>query len=112
MTDKDVLAAGYKEYQPTKFDHSHIEKCFQKRFDDENGKKYFIDIKKWGEMTHPYTGETWPPSYEFHVQLCNHDDEPVNMEFFSGWSIDKVEQYVEALFQTGLFKHYERWDEE
>ena len=112
MTDHEIINAGYKEYEPTKFDPSSVEKCFQKRFDDNRGKKYFIDIKKWEEFAHPYTGEKFDASYEFHVQFCSLEGHPVNMNFFYGWSIEEAEKYIEHLFGTGLFKHYELFDEE
>ena len=53
MTDQDILARGYKEFKPTPFHNSGIVKCFQKRFDDDNGKKYFIDIHKWDFSMYP-----------------------------------------------------------
>ena len=110
MTDKDIIERGYAEYKPTIFDH-HVEKCFQKRFDDEIGKKYFIDIKKYEPIVHPDTGEAYQHSYEYETQLHNVDDEPVNLTFFAGWTMEKVEDYVKQLFDTGLFQYYERWDE-
>lgn len=35
---------GFHEYKPTQFDRYAIT-CFQKRYDDEIGKKYFVDAK-------------------------------------------------------------------
>ena len=110
MTIQDILERGYHEYKPTMFDQ-YVEKCFQKRFDDETGKKYFIEIKLYEPIVHPITGETYPHTYEYETQLHNLDDEPVNLQFFAGWTIDKVELYVEKLFDTGWFQYYERWDE-
>lgn len=109
MTDQDILERGYHEYEPTMFDH-HVEKCFQKRFDDEIGKKYFIDIKKYEPIIHS-NGDVYPHCYEYETQLHNVDDEPVNLQFFAGWTMEKVESYVQQLFDTGLFQYYERWDE-
>jgi len=34
------------------------------------------------------------------------------MEFFSDWTIEQVEKFVEKLFQNGELDYYERWDEE
>ena len=47
MTDEYIIEKGYKEFEPSPLKNNSISKCFQKRFDDENGKKYFITINKW-----------------------------------------------------------------
>ena len=52
MSDKELcddyfLNRGYKKYDKTQFQRSNIYLYnFQKRFDDKNGKKYFIDVHK------------------------------------------------------------------
>ena len=48
MDDEYLLERGYKEYLPNPvLDNESIVKKFQKRFDDDFGKKYFIDVTKW-----------------------------------------------------------------
>ena len=46
MTDEYLLERGYKQYKPTQFDNESVVARFQKRFDDDFGKKYFIDVLK------------------------------------------------------------------
>ena len=114
LTRERILEKGYKEFRPTEFHHD-IDKCYQKRFDDEIGKKYFIDIHEYAPFT-DRDGRTWPRSYEFVVYLYKKSEDedkdyPVKMLFFVDWTLDMVEEHVEALFATGMYRHYERWDE-
>lgn len=111
MCDKDFIDKGYKEYEPSRIDNECVVKCFQKRFDDDGGKKYFINAKKWDWQKYNLSV---PVSYdfEFEVQLYSKDiHEPLNLTFFSGWSIDKVENYVESIWSNGMFDYYEKWGE-
>ena len=74
---------GYREYRPTQFDKD-VEKCWQKRFDDDTGKKYFIDAKMYPSWTHPHTGEITPPGFEYEVYFtCGEDERPVRMLFYA-----------------------------
>ena len=47
ITDEYIKEHGFKEYNPTRFDNDSVILRFQKRYDDNFGKKYFIDILKW-----------------------------------------------------------------
>lgn len=111
MTDLDVLKAGYKEYPKTCFDHPSVLRCFQKRFDDDVGKRYFIDIKKWEGCIHPHTGKSVDAEYEYDTQMYkkgSHD--AVDILFHSSWKLEDVEDYLKKLFNTGLFDYYEKWE--
>ena len=46
MTEQLILECGYQEYKPSPLEHEGITKCWQKRFDDDVGKKYFINIHR------------------------------------------------------------------
>ena len=108
MKDNEILEKGYHQYAPGPFDSKWVMDCFQKRFRDEKGTKYFIDIRKWEGMTHPHTGEYFEPSYDYWIQLYRKEKhDAVDLEFHSEWTLDAVEEYVETLFQTGLFDYYE-----
>lgn len=111
MSDQDLINKGFHEYSPSAFDHESVETCFQKRYDDENGKKYFITVKKWKEFYHPHTHEVYPPNYEYDTQLYKKDGhDAVDVLFHSSWNIEDVEDYLEKLWGTGLFDYYEMWD--
>ena len=110
MTDQDILDRGYKEYKPTPFHNSGIVKCFQKRFDDGTGKKYFIDIHKWDFSR--YTDIPDPYPYEYHMQMyAGEDRDAIDITFHSSWKIENVEAYVEKMFQVMEMEYYEKWDE-
>lgn len=116
LTDEYFTNRGYVKYGRTQFDSDIIMYNFQKRFDDDNGKKYFIDVHK---ITHDWMREwekkqPWytPYSYEFSCQLYKKDTHAaVNVKFFSDWTIEQVEEFVERLFQNGELDYYERWNE-
>ena len=108
MCDDDLLEKDYAKFKPSKFDSDGVEVIFQKRFDDDIGKKYFITVKKWKAWTHPYTNETFPSTYEFFVQMYKKDShDPIDILFHSSWNLIDVEKYMDELWSTGLFDYYE-----
>ena len=112
MTDQELLDRGFKQFNPTPFDSDGIETCFQKRYDDDVGKRYFITVHKWKPMTHPHTHEVFPASYEYNVQLsgkANHD--AVDVLFHSTWELDAVEDCLRKMFETGMFDYYEKFND-
>lgn len=116
LTDEYFLKRGYKKYNTTRFQPDIVICNFQKRFDDNAGKKYFIDIHKHSNewLREQDKQQDWytPYSYEYSCQLYRKDSHAaVNMEFFSDWTIEQVEEFVEKLFQNGELDYYERWEE-
>lgn len=115
-TDKYFLDRGYKKYDRSQFESNMVLYNFQKRFDDDKGKKYFIDIHKvsneWLSPSEKVKEWYVPYSYTYSCQLYRKDTHAaVNMEFFSDWSIEQVEEFVENLFQNGELDYYEEWNE-
>lgn len=109
MTEQDILNAGYKEYPKTPFDHEGIEKNYQKCFRDDIGRKYFIDIHKWRDVRHPYTGELIEGGYEFTTQLSDKNtDKPIDLNLFSGWTIEEAEATIERIWKI-QFKYYDKY---
>ena len=110
MTDQEILERGYHEYRPTPFHSDGIEKCFQKRFRDKNGNtRYFIDVNKWKGWKHPHTGEIISDGYEYSLQMYQKETHnPVDLLFHNDWDLEDVENFVEAMFQTGWFDYYEK----
>lgn len=114
-TDEYFFNLGYKKYDKSQFDSDITIYNFQKRFDDEKGKKYFIDVHKvsneWFSVSEKNKERYVPYSYTYSCQLYKKGTHaPVNMEFFSDWTIDQVEEFVEKLFQNGELDYYEEWD--
>lgn len=113
MTDEYILEKGYKQYSPTPvLDNEHIIAKFQKRFDDDFGKKYFIDIAKW---SHDYVPEHhrdkwWTPySYAYHVYITMFEEEkPIFFEFGTSWTLEEVENFTEDFFDKMKPNYYEK----
>ena len=107
MNDKVLLDAGYKKYSAPSIWEDFVEVIFQKRFDDEIGKKYFIDVKK---CTSSYYDE---PHYEVETQLYQKDTHnAMNIVWLHGWkSIEEIENWMDKFWNNEEYDYYERWDE-
>ena len=116
MTDQYLLDRGYKQYQPSPLDNDSIVVKFQKRFDDEFGKKYFIDVAKWSHDYVPvYQRDEWwkPFSYAYHLYVSMFEEEkPIWFEFGTSWTVEEVEEFAENFFNKMKPNYYESWDEE
>lgn len=114
MNDEYILSMGYHQYNPTPYDNNHIIARFQKRFDDDIGKKYFIDVIKWSNEFIPIYGRSkdWEPfTYEYHAQVTMLEDEKaLNFEFFSSWTLNDVEKFMEDFFEKMKPNYYEKWE--
>lgn len=114
--DQYLIARGYKKYPPTPLDSELVVTRFQQRFDDEHGKKYFINVVKSSMDFIPeqHRGPCWEPyKYSYEVQVNFGDDEKtLNMEFFSDWPVEHVENFMEEFFDKMKPNHYELWSGE
>lgn len=119
ITDEELINKGYNRYDPTQFDNRWVCDRFQKRFDDDNGKKYFIDFVKYDntdviehEKKRGVSNPDYIPlySYEIETQL-NKDDKAFNIELLSHWndSLDEVEQFIDEIWTKLKLDYYERW---
>ena len=116
LNDEYILSKGYKEFSPTRFHNSSVVKCFQKRFTDDIGKRYFININKWywGDIVPEYRKDEWYQdyTYEYEVQLYRKDThDAVDISFHSSWTLEQDEEHMEKLFETGMYDYYEMWSE-
>ena len=116
MNDEYLLEHGYKQFSPTIIDSSLVVSKFQKRFDDDFGKKYFITVSKWShEYVPTHRRDKWWKqfTYTYDVQLSMFEEEKtINLEFFSDWTLEEVENYMEELFEKMKPNYYESWDEQ
>ena len=116
MNDKYLLERGYKPYKPMPhLDNESIVAKFQKRFDDDFGKKYFIDVAKWSHDYIPVNrrDEWWKPfSYAYYLYVTMFEEEkPIYFEFGTSWTIEEVEDFAEDFFDKMKPNYYEDWDE-
>ena len=88
----------------------------EKRFDDDFGKKYFIDVLKWSHDYVPVDrrDKWWKPfTYHYETQITMFEDaKALNLEFFSDWTLEEVEKYMEDLFDKMNLNYYETWNGE
>lgn len=103
-----LLSNGFHEYKPTPFDNESIRTCFQKRYDDEIGKKYFLDCKVWDWTWNNQIPEKYHP--EFCGQMYQKGTHDAIDYTFISWDLDQAEKFLEDWFQSGLLEHYEIWD--
>lgn len=104
--DQILIDKGYCPFKPSPLDSDRIMEKFQRCIRDDIGRKYSITIDKWQPFTHPYTGETYPPGYEYNSYFT-FNGYPVLMKFYAGWDIDEAEEKIEELWQKGGFDYYE-----
>lgn len=116
ITDEYIKEHGFKEYNPTRFDNDSVILKFQKRYDDDFGKKYFINILKWDNSYVPADrrDKWWRPySYTYETQITMFKDcKALNFEFFSDWTLEQVENFMEDLFEKMKVNYYESWNDE
>lgn len=117
MSDEYLLERGYKQYKPIPhLDNDSIVAKFQKRFDDDFGKKYFIDVAKWSHDYVPeYRRDKWwkPFNYACHLYVTMFEEEkPIYLEFGTSWTVEEVEEFAEDFFNKMKPNYYESWDEE
>lgn len=114
MTDEYLLERGYKQYESTQFDNKSVVASFQKRFDDDFGKKYFIDVIKWSHDYVPANkrDKWWKPfTYHYEIQVTMFESEKsLNLEFFSDWALEEVEKFMEDMFEKMKLNYYESWN--
>lgn len=116
LTDQYFLDRGYVSYEKTPIQPATVLCNFQKVFQDDKGKKYYIDVHKVSNewMSDTDKKQEWytPYSYEYSCQLYEKETyAAMNLEFFSEWNLDHVEAFIERMFQNGELEYYEKFDE-
>lgn len=117
MTDDFLLERGYKKYGRSIYDNDYVVTRFQKRFDDDFGKKYFINIIKISNNfvpEHLRRKEGWEPyTYSYEVQVTQSASEnALNLEFYPDWKLEDVEEFMESMFEKMKLNYYESWEAE
>lgn len=115
MDDKYLLEHGYKQYKTTPLDNDYIIAKFQKRFDDDFGKKYFIDVSKWSHYYIPADrrDKWWKPysyEYDLYVTMFGEKEKPIYLKFGTSWTLEEVENFADDFFNKMKLNYYESWD--
>ena len=115
MTDDDWITAGYKWHDVSNHDlHKHASYLLQKRFDDEEGKKYFITVYCYDRSKYPpphNKGIGYMPTAHFTLG----DNMPffnVEMNGIESWDggVNGVEAWFDALWKGFGKPYYEKWE--
>lgn len=110
--EKKLIEYGYKKWIPNSridlFDYS-----YQKRFDDDLGKKYFIDFQFY-DYTKYYKDHGI--SVKASVTFNNDNEEPGKLDKpvwldFDFNSIEQAETFVEVMWKASNSQYYELWSE-
>ena len=102
----------YKKYPAGRTDPESVIALFQKRFDDDQGIKYFVDIHEYSFENFPEVPPQVQDNYRFEGELSftlKSNGKPVDIKCFIGWTLDEIEQYAEDLWKSGMYEFYEEW---
>ena len=108
--EKKLTERGYKKWIPNSridvFDYS-----YQKCFDDDFGKKYFIDFQFYDYMKYYHDHGI---SVKASVTFNNDNEEPGKLDKpvwldFDFNSIEQAETFVEMMWKASNSQYYEPW---
>jgi hypothetical protein len=115
ITEELLKKAGYKEFHSNWKNSDCYIKSFQKRFDDELGKKYFItlDMYDYSKRVLEYTFDC---DSQMYIERDKKDGEykneiTFNVNYFVDCysTIEEMEQFFEKIWLTMSCRHYEKW---
>ena len=104
FTDK-----GFRQFNPPNFaSYYNVVTMLQKKYVDEKGIRYFIDIKVWDWRDCERVKENY--SVEFEGQYYQKDTHNAVNFTFIDWKLEEVESWLDKLFDANLIEHYEQFD--
>ena len=106
ITKEQLIAAGYKPFKQ-KGIKEYTESFYQKRFDDDKGKKYFITLSEYDYRT--YHQVPYDFSYEPDVQFETHGV-TFNATMLSPESVEQMEIFFENMWYNLGCDYYEEWN--
>lgn len=106
ITKENLLKSGYRAYKTNiKTNNECYVESYEKRFDDEKGKKYFIhyDCYDNRRLSKHITKIDFQAKAQF-----NTNKETFNITYLiNNTTIEDVEQFFEEIFKKMNCKHYE-----
>lgn len=111
LTTQDYLDAGYRRYDGRNLNNADF--LLQKRLDDTEGKKYFIDVWVWDNTLYDFykRNPSLPRmSFQPEVQFQRQEDMTLNVTFLmnENSTIAEVEKEVEAMWVFLGKPYYEK----
>ena len=105
IIEEELINKGFIEYPKSPLHSESVTNCYQKRYRDDKGTKYFIDVCYY-KLIHPTTKEDLS-GYEISGQFYLKDNHnAVNMDFLDS-TITEVEQFIDKLFELDILECYE-----
>lgn len=107
ITKEALLAAGYKPFKSRL--KQYTDQGYQKRFDDEHGKRYFITV--WEYDNRPFKHNcpqlndfNYAPDSQFEIGTI-----AFNVEMLTPESVEEMEAFFERIWVQMGCDYYERW---
>lgn len=106
LTNNDLIAAGYKPFTQRNL-KEFTNSFYQKRFDDENGKKYFITVAEYDNSKYlkEYINLS-EFSYEADCQFVS-NGVTFNVDMLNPESIQQMEEFFEKMWYNLGCEYYE-----
>lgn len=108
LTKETLLAAGYKPFKSRV--KQYTDQGYQKRFDDEHGKRYFITV--WEYDNRPYKHNcpqlndfNYAPESQFEIGTI-----AFNVEMITPESVEEMEAFFERMWMSMNCDYYETGD--
>lgn len=105
-TADDLRAAGYKPFREGMKEGAFYEGSWQKRIDDERGKRYFISVSMWNFPEHRYSAQA---ECQFH-ELDDMNGDFCNVSHSMGAGIPAMEEFFAKMWEKMGFGYYEIFD--
>ena len=108
ITQEDLISAGYKPFKQKNI-CEFTESFWQKRFDDDKGKKYFITLAE-------YDNSKYKDTYQFEGRYSFQSDTQFvssgvtfNIEMLSPKSVEEMEEFFENMWVKLSCDYYEEF---
>lgn len=106
---KYLETIGFKEYpKPKLSDFDNAYSFFQKKYYDNNGVKYFIDVQVFDWRWTNIVKDNF--SVEYSSQLYQKGTHDAFNITFIGWNLQQVEDHINLLFKNDIVEYYEERD--
>ena len=104
---EQLISAGYKKHK----DYFKDTMFYQKRVDDGQGIKYFVNVYEYDFMGYSNHKQNSRVMYEVHLNFVDKQNEPIRIEFSAWENLNEIEERCEYLFNL-LECQYYQYEEE
>jgi hypothetical protein len=108
LTDEDLFRRGFRQFPPNDtFDSQNVVCGFSKAVYVDNGKAYFIQLKKFDWAGYPNVPFRY--SYDCFAQFKLTEEEVVDVSLHikDDTTVERIEQFYDQFFQMFHCRNYE-----